>query len=241
MTLKNLTSCKDTIAHLAPYFMSRIKILNQPTSKRHGNSKPIEYLKVGDRVVDKNRVLKSGLYVGALCRIAKLAPGNRVALVVHLKKGMKNNPDFLRTGKQGVFCKQNHSQPCGTCNHTQTPTQSPLEVPAVETTQVYFVARGPKSEDKTVPQPDQVAGHLSGPQVPQGDKRYLLPDPAFIETPSYGTNIPFIDSQDPSLLTYAELDPNAWLEASSNAPDAPPLASEKESKAGLPTAASGGE
>ena len=171
---------KDTIAHLAPYFLSRIKILNHPTSKRHRNSKPIEYLKVGDIVVDKNRVLKSGSCVGALCRIAKLAPGNRVALVVHLKKGMKNNPDFLRTGKQGVFCKPNHLQPCNTCNHTQKPTQSPLEKLAVETAKVYFVARGPKSEDKTIQQPDQEAGHLSGPRVPLGDKRYLLPDPVSI-------------------------------------------------------------
>ena len=119
---------KDTIANLAKYFMSRIKILNQPTSKRHRNSAPVESLQVGDIVVDKNRVMKSGSCVGALCRIAKLAPGNRVALVVHLKKRMKNNPDFLRTGKQGVFCKPNYSQPCGTCNHTQTATQAPLEV-----------------------------------------------------------------------------------------------------------------
>ena len=34
---------------------------------------------------------------------------------------------------------------------------------------------------------------------------------------------------------------DAWLQASSNVPDAPPPASERESKAGLPTAASSGE
>ena len=54
-------------------------------------------------------------------------------------------------------------------------------------------------------------------------------------------DIPFIDSQDPNLLQYAELDPDAWLEASSKASDAPPPASEREREAGLPTAASSGE
>ena len=44
-------------------------------------------------------------------------------------------------------------------------------------------------------------------------------------------DIPFIDSQDPNLLQYAELDPDAWLEASSKASDAPPPASEREREA----------
>ena len=109
---------KAALGQLAPYFLLRIKILNQPTSKRHKNSKHVESLKVGDIIIDKNRVMKSGSSVSALCRIVKLAPGNRVALVVHLKKRMKTNPDYLRNGKQGVFCKQNHSQPCVSCDHT---------------------------------------------------------------------------------------------------------------------------
>ena len=166
---------KATLAHMAPYFLSRIKILNQPTSNRHRHSDPINRLQQGDIVIDRNRLMKTGSTVSALCRIVKLAPGKRVALVVHLKKGMRNNPDFLDTGKRGLVCKRNHAQPCESCVHTLTPTPPPLQILAVETAQLYFVALGPGNKaDSSDESPN---GHLAGPRVPRGGKRYLLPDP----------------------------------------------------------------
>ena len=106
---------------------------------------------------------------------------------------------------------------------------------------MYFVARGPNHENKTIPSPDLIYGHLSGPRVQQKDKRYLLPDPASLETAPYGTKVPFIHSQNSSLLKYAALDPDTWLGASFEAPGTDPPAEEKENKAELPTATSSGE
>ena len=227
---------KNTIANLATYFLARIKILNQPTSNKHRNSPAIETLQEGDIVIDKNRVLKTGSCVGALCRVAKLAPGERVALVVHLKKGMKKNPDFIK--QTGVFCKQNHHQPCVTCDHTQK-QMNPLKVLAVETAQVYFITRGPKADDSTSTNLDPTTGHLSGPTVTQGDKRFILPEPQSITTPEYGTQVPLVNHQDPEMLKYKNPDPATWLNrtgSGSAAYEATPIASESEKGASFPTA-----
>ena len=43
---------KVALGQLAPYFLSRIKILHQSTSKRHRISKPIEGLRVGDIIIE---------------------------------------------------------------------------------------------------------------------------------------------------------------------------------------------
>ena len=75
---------------------------------------------------------------------------------------------------------------------------------------------------------------MAGSRVTQGDKRYLLPDPTSLTTAPYGTQVPFIHSQDSSLLKYTNLNPDAWLGAD-------PPTEEKESTAALPAAASGGE
>ena len=121
--------------------------------------------------------------------------------------------------------------------HLDSP-QFPIKVLAVETAQVYFVARGPGNKDET--DTNQKYGHLAGPRVTQGDKRYLLPDPTSLTTAPYGTKVPFINSQDSGLKKYTNLNPDAWLGVRFETSDAEPPATERESTAELSFAASNG-
>ena len=219
---------RESLSYMAPYFLERIKILNQSTSKRHRHSDVIESLRVGDILVDKNRVLHTGSAVSALCRVVRLSPDKRVALVVHLKSGMRNNPDFLSIGKAGVACKESHAQPCEQCDNRQYPNPC-LEVLALETAQCYFVTHGPDNLEEDVP----LTGHLGGPQIPKGGKRFVLPDPDCPRTAwpgIFGVSVPFMSGQDPRILNHEALKSPAWQAAS------PPADNESESASTQSTA-----
>ena len=101
------TISENTIAQLASYFLQHIKILNQPTSSRHRVSHPVEALKVGDIVIDRELALENGSCAGALCRVALLSPGGRVALLLNLKPECKTNKDYLKYDK-GIKCLTTH-------------------------------------------------------------------------------------------------------------------------------------
>ena len=166
--------------------------------------------------------MRHGSCAGALCRVAKIAPGNRVALVVHLKPGTHKNPDFLKTGQLGLFCKENHSQPCQKCDHVQSPPLDPLEVIPVEIAQVYFIARGPSSEENPTPPALPATNHLAGPLVAPGGDRYVLPDPDSVRVPLYGTTIPAVDYNHPDLQKYESIEPDRWMETNSHEPKETP-------------------
>ena len=102
------TISKNTILQLASYFLQRIKILNQPTSSRHRVSPHVEVLKVGDIVIDHELVLENRNCAGALCRVALLSVGGRVALLLNLKPKCKTNKDYLKYDK-GIKCLTTHN------------------------------------------------------------------------------------------------------------------------------------
>ena len=199
---------------LAYFFLPRLKNVLQPTSYKHRRGPSVESLQVGDVCIDSDYVSKHGSCCGALARIILLSDGNRMALLVRLKRKFLHNNAYLDHTK-GISCLSNHHQPCQACKITPL-SSNHLEVICRDSQDLYWVATSSDTKDQrgnemTAPHDDPRYNdvHLCGPPLPPTPSpRYLLPDPAEIQKVKFGSVIPPIS---PGLLQkYGNLDLKQW-------------------------------
>ena len=193
---------------LAFFFLPRLKLTLQPTSKRHRRGRPVEDLEVGDVCIDGDYVTDHGSCCGALARVVLLSEGNRMALLTRLKRNYLHDNSYLNHSK-GLECLALHEQPCPSC--TVSPlNHKHLEIICRDSQNLFLIAKNKQSGKEEDDQ--QLADRqLQGPKLQSTPSlQFTLPHPASLQKAKYGTVLP--PDISPISEACSKLTPSGWSE-----------------------------